>query len=104
MPYVPNYFGPHRVRQPGALEYAERPETPLMLPLPMVYERIKQERARWEYTVVSIDPRDEAPLTEARLSELGAEGWLLTSVQELAVSQSSRRVFYYFVRQAEEQA
>ncbi len=102
MSYVPRYFAPRRAGQPGGLGYAERAElSPLALPLPMVYERVKQERARWEYTVVSIDPRDEAPLTEARLGELGADGWLLASVQELAVSPSSRRIFYYFVRQAE---
>lgn len=102
MSYVPRYFAPRRARLPGELGYAERGEPmPLALPLPMVYERIEQERPRWEYHVISIDPREETPLTEARLGELGAEGWLLAGVQEMAVSQSSHRIFYYFVRQAE---
>ncbi len=98
MPYVPNYFAPRRATLwPDGLERADQ-MTP---PVPMVYETIRRERARWEYNVISLDPREDAPLTEARLAELGAEGWLLAGVQELPVSSSSRRVFYYFVRQAE---
>ncbi|HUY78124.1 MAG TPA: hypothetical protein VMV29_15220 [Ktedonobacterales bacterium] len=99
MSYVPNYFAPRRTAiWPDGLERAEQS---LTMPLPMVYETVKRERARWEYNVISVSPTDDAPLTDSRLAELGAEGWLLAGVQELPVSQSSRRVFYYFVRQAE---
>ena len=98
MPYVPDYFAPRRAVWPNGLE---RAASPLTMPLPMVYESVARERVRWEYTVISIAPAEEAPLTEARLAELGAEGWLLAGVHEAPVSQSSRRVFYYFVRQAE---
>ncbi len=98
MPYVPNYFAPRRAVWPDSLERAAPPLTP---PVPMVYEPIARERVRWEYTVISLAPAAEAPLTETRLAELGAEGWLLAGVHEAAVSQSSRRVYYYFVRQAE---
>jgi len=98
MPYVPNYFGSrHATHWPDLLERADQ----MNPPVPMVYEPIRRERVRWEYHVISLDPREDAPLTGTRLAELGADGWLLAGVQELPVSQSSRRVFYYFVRQAE---
>jgi hypothetical protein len=67
-----------------------------MLPL-MVFE--PASRPNWEYRVVTLDPREEEPLGEARLAELGAEGWLLAAVTDLT-GQPRSRLHYYFVRSA----
>jgi hypothetical protein len=68
-----------------------------LMPL-MVFE--PASAPKWEYRVVTVDPREEEPLTEARLSELGAEGWLLAAVVDLA-GHPRGRIFYYFVRSAQ---
>jgi hypothetical protein len=68
-----------------------------VLPL-MVFE--PASRPKWEYRVVTVDPREEEPLGEARMAELGAEGWLLASFADLA-GHPRGRLFYYFVRPAE---
>jgi hypothetical protein len=67
-----------------------------MLPL-MVFE--PASRPNWEYRVITVDPREEEPLGEARMAELGGEGWLLAAVMDLA-SQPHGRLYYYFVRTA----
>jgi hypothetical protein len=68
-----------------------------MLPL-MVFEPASSPK--WEYRVVTVDPREEEPPTEARLAELGADGWLLAAVVDLA-GQPHGRLYYYFVRSAQ---
>jgi hypothetical protein len=68
-----------------------------ILPL-MVFE--PASRPKWEYRVITVDPREEEPLTEARLAEVGTEGWLLAAVVDLT-SQPHGRLHYYFVRAAE---
>lgn len=70
------------------------------MPLPIVFETGEAARTRWEYRVVVVDPREEDPLGEPRLSELGAEGWLLASVLEVPTGRSVPRLHYYFVRAA----
>ena len=67
-----------------------------MLPL-MVFE--PASRPTWEYRVVTVDPREDEPLGEARMAELGTEGWLLAAVLD-HTSQPRGRVYYYFVRTA----
>ena len=71
------------------------------LHVPMVYENIAASPSRWEYRVLSVDTREEELPGEARLGELGAEGWLLVDVLEQRQSESRSRVYYYFVRQKE---
>ena len=71
------------------------------LHVPMVYESIAANPPRWDYRVVSVDPREEELPDEARLSQLGAEGWLLVGVLEPRRGAASSRVHYYFVRQKE---
>jgi hypothetical protein len=78
----------------------EHPPTPQRLPppLPIVFEQAA--RIRWEYHVVTLDPREEEPLDAARAGELGAEGWLLASVLDLT-GQPHGRLHYHFVRAAQ---
>jgi hypothetical protein len=65
----------------------------------MVYESVAASPQQWEYRVVSVDPREEEPLNEERLSELGAQGWLLVGVLEPSQPETRPRVYYYFARQ-----
>ncbi len=67
------------------------------LPMPMVYERA--EPPRWAYRVVTVDLREEPPLQEDQLNELGGEGWILASTISQPAG-SSARLTYYFVRSA----
>jgi hypothetical protein len=68
------------------------------LPVPMIFE--EAPRARWEYHVVALDPREQEPLDEAQLVELGADGWLLAAVLDGANGRPHTRLYYYFVRTA----
>ena len=69
------------------------------LHIPMVYENITVGPANWEYHVLSVDTREEELPDEARLGELGAQGWLLVSVLAPGQPEARSRVYYYFVRQ-----
>ena len=60
--------------------FAGRDDVQPALHIPMVYESITASPQHWEYRVLSIDTREEALPDEARLSELGTQGWLLVSV------------------------
>jgi len=95
------------------------------VPIPMVYENVQPQPARWEYRVLSIDAREEdLPSTEL-LNELGNQGWLLVGILDpgrtgrsgFNASEATRRyidnaldeptgrsslVQYYFVRQRQE--
>jgi hypothetical protein len=71
----------------------------ITLPLPMVYEAAEQPK--WEYRTVTIDPREEAPLDDARLNELGAEGWLLAGIAQFPGGERVTRIIYCFVRYAQ---
>jgi hypothetical protein len=71
------------------------------LHIPMVYENVAASPQHWEYYILSVDTREEAPLDEVRLNELGAQGWLLVGVVEPRGSEARSRVYYYFVRQKE---
>lgn len=68
-------------------------------PTPIVFERA--DPARWEYHVVTIDPREDEPLNEEALARLGSDGWLLANILTLPDGQIISRIYYYFVRQAE---
>lgn len=78
--------------QPYLLSEA-RPTTP---PTPIVFE--PADPTRWEYRVVTLDPREESPLDAERLNALGAEGWLLATSVTLPAGQVIERIVYYFVR------
>lgn len=83
--------GYHRPTEP------EHPASAPMVPTPMIYEDARP--ARWEYRVVTVDLREEAPLDDERLGELGAEGWILTCVLPLpSGSDPVRRLLYHFAR------
>ncbi len=69
------------------------------LHVPVVYESIAVSPAQWEYYILNIDPREEALPDEARLTELGKQGWLLVSVLEPRQAAPHSPVQYYFVRQ-----
>jgi len=79
--------------------FAGRDDVQPALHVPMVYESITASPQHWEYRVLSIDTREEALPDEARLSELGTQGWLLVSVLEPRQPEAHGRVYYYFVRQ-----
>jgi hypothetical protein len=67
-------------------------------PTPVVFEPASPQR--WEYRVVAIDTREEAPLDDARLNTLGAEGWLLAGVITLPGRSDAQHILYHFVRSA----
>jgi hypothetical protein len=67
--------------------------------MPVVFERAEPQR--WEYHVVTIDPREDEPLDEAVLGKLGGEGWLLAGVLPYPTSGASGKIVYYFVRSAD---
>jgi hypothetical protein len=71
---------------------------PMTVPLPTVFEAAPQPK--WEYHTVSFDPREEPPLDEARLAELGQDGWLLAAILSTPGGERVTRVTYYFVRSA----
>lgn len=96
----PMTYLPNRVRR-GLEHFEESAKPGASLPLPIVYERI--ERTRWEYKIISIDLREEAPLGEEQMQPLGAEGWLLAGILEEPGASSIRRISYYFVRAAEDE-
>ena len=77
---------------------SEQPNVHHTLPVPMVYERVPIELARWEYHVLTIDAREEALPDVARLNELGRAGWLLVGVLDQGATGRSSLVQYYFVR------
>ncbi|HEX6541207.1 MAG TPA: hypothetical protein VF040_05585 [Ktedonobacterales bacterium] len=84
------YFQPYLTQE---LKPASAPPTPI------VFE--PQPPARWEYHVVSIDPREDEPLNEEALAGLGKDGWLLANILTLPNGQTISRIYYYFVRQSE---
>jgi hypothetical protein len=67
----------------------------------MVYKSLPP--LRWEYHVLSIDPREEELPGTERLNELGRDGWVLTSLLDERINNSGKQIHYYFVRQSEEQ-
>lgn len=66
------------------------------LPMPVVFEAAPPQR--WEYHVVTIDPREENPLAEDRLAALGQDGWLLAGILHFPTAATPTRITYYFVR------
>ena len=66
------------------------------LPMPVVFDEVGPQR--YEYHVVSIDPREDEPLDESALQALGKDGWLLAGILPPTEGGSSKRLVYYFVR------
>src|SRR5436305_1048599 len=79
---------------------AERSEERAALFIPRVYENA--EPARWEYHVLTIDPRETELPGEEQLNELGRSGWLLTGMLDERATGKGSHVHYYFVRSANE--
>lgn len=79
---------------------ATPPETPQGHMPPMLFVPAPKDPARWEYRVVIVDPREDEPLEETRLAELGAEGWLLAGVVQSETGFTAGKLYYYFVRAA----
>ena len=75
------------------------PLKPFSVPMPIVYERVSEPQ-RWEYHSIMIDPREDEPLDSSALNALGADGWLLVSVTEVADAGGAKRLIYYFIRSA----
>ena len=71
------------------------------LHIPMIYERVPATPLLWEYRVLSVNTREESLPDEARLNELGGQGWLLINVLEQHLSGSSVYVHYHLVRPKE---
>jgi hypothetical protein len=86
------YFSPHR---PLNQDMSPRP---FPAAAPIVFERA--DPPKWEYRVVTIDLREEAPLDDERLTALGADGWLLAGLVPVPTRDTLPRVVYYFVRPA----
>ncbi|HEY7835343.1 MAG TPA: hypothetical protein VIG30_17335 [Ktedonobacterales bacterium] len=99
---------PHSARRRSFLGFSTSPDKPderdtrPSLPIPIVFDAPEASRARWEYTTLVVDPREEAAPDPARLNALGAEGWLLAAVVPVPVSASAVHLTYYFVREAVE--
>jgi hypothetical protein len=87
---------------PGILrQFSQDPAgRPAMMPqpTPIVFEAAEQPK--WEYHAISIDPREESPLDESRLTELGQDGWLLAGIVATPGGDRVTRITYYFVRSA----
>ncbi|HEU5440172.1 MAG TPA: hypothetical protein VFU88_12860 [Ktedonobacterales bacterium] len=66
-------------------------------PMPIVYERA--DPPKWEYRLVTIDPREDEPLDETALAALGAEGWLLVGILQHPAGERAH-LLYHFVRAA----
>lgn len=88
------YFQPAPL---GADSFGQGPS----LPMPIIYERVESALQKWDYKVVTIDPREELPLDEQRLAAIGAEGWLLAGILQHPSERAVSRVSYYFVRASE---
>ncbi|EFH80737.1 hypothetical protein [Ktedonobacter racemifer] len=65
--------------------------------IPMVYEQA--QAARWEYKILTVDPAEEALPDEVRLSELGAEGWVMAGLLDERSTGKGKKIHYYFLRQ-----
>jgi hypothetical protein len=87
---------------PGILhQFSQDPPSKLsMMPqsLPIVFEAAAQPK--WEYHTISLDPREEPPLDEAHLTQLGQDGWLLAGIIGTPGGERVTRITYYFVRSA----
>jgi hypothetical protein len=105
---------------------SEQGNIPGSLHVPMVYEQVPVEPARWEYHVLTVDAREEDLPGAVQLNELGAQGWLLVGIfnqrtigsglpggdqmtrdyvsrlLDQEVRERSSLVHYYFVRQKSE--
>ncbi|MBE3559855.1 MAG: hypothetical protein IMW89_11610 [Ktedonobacteraceae bacterium] len=66
--------------------------------IPMVYEKVAEEPALWEYRVLTIDPREAALPDENELNELGSSGWILVGLLDERTSGRGAFVHYYFAR------
>ncbi|MBO0783531.1 MAG: hypothetical protein J2P37_32365 [Ktedonobacteraceae bacterium] len=70
--------------------------------IPTVYEKDEPQAARWEYHVLSIDPREEDLPGSDRLNSLGRDGWLLVGILDERATGRGEHVIYYFMRQLSE--
>ena len=59
---------------------SDQGNVPGNLHVPMVYEQLPVEPARWEYHVMIVDTREMDVPDATQLNELGAQGWLLVGI------------------------
>ncbi len=86
------YFAPHRLLN------QDMPLRSFPTAAPIVFERT--DPPKWEYRVITVDLREEAPLDDDRLAALGADSWLLAGLIPISTRDTLPRVVYYFVRPA----
>lgn len=85
----------------GFIQTEGKPDVHPSVHIPTVYETIEAEPARWEYHVLTVDPREVALPDKDQLNALGKEGWILVGI--LNEKASGALIHYYFARQAVEQ-
>jgi hypothetical protein len=97
-------FGPRSSHsQMGYLSHISMGDKPDVRPsvfVPTVYEHVAAEPVRWEYHVLTIDPRETVLPDDDQLNALGKEGWILVSILDESASGKGHRVHYYFARQS----
>ena len=86
----------------SGLGYSDQRENPGNLHVPMVYEQVSTEPVKWEYHVLTVDPREGDLPESVQLNELGTQGWLLVGVVDQGKTGRSSLLLYYFVRQRSE--
>lgn len=69
------------------------------LPIPMIYEQVPVQQLKWEYHLLSIDPKEVEFASIEQLNALGREGWVLVSILDERAIGNGSTVHYYFVRQ-----
>jgi hypothetical protein len=88
--------------RPTHMRMTERPEVRPAAFIPTVYESVAAEPIRWEYHVLSVDPREAALPEEEQLNSLGNEGWILLNILDERATGRGVHVHYYFIRQLKE--
>ncbi len=76
------------------------PEVRSSAHIPTVYTSAPP--VRWEYHVLSVDPREAALPDSEQFNTLGREGWILAGLLDERLSGAGKIVHYYFVRQTQE--
>lgn len=83
-----------------SMRMADPSESHASVHIPMVYENVELEPARWEYHVLSADTR-ETPLPDAQqFNALGKDGWIMVGLLDERATGQGTIVHYYFTRQA----
>jgi hypothetical protein len=79
------------------------PEVRSYLPIPTVYEQFTPKPAQWEYHVLTIETAEIATPASEQLNALGRDGWVMTGLLDERATGRGSKIYYYFVRQLQEQ-